>query len=72
MFPHGNPIIKEGAGRIKTDPINERRIELALSRFEEWARGKGRMGDFKYVVDQSQRNKSYVAFPLAGFAVEVV
>ena len=26
MFPQGNPIILEGAGRIKTDPINEQRI----------------------------------------------
>jgi len=26
MFKHGNPIILEGAGRIKTDPLNEKRI----------------------------------------------
>jgi len=26
MFKYGNPIILEGSGRIKTDPLNESRI----------------------------------------------
>ena len=69
MFPQGNPIIIEGAGRIKTDPVNEQRIQLVLDRFEEWAGSRDKLGDFKYLVDEGQRNRSLVAFPLAGFAV---
>jgi hypothetical protein len=38
MFSYGNPIILEKAGRIKTDSLNEERIDTVISRFEEWAK----------------------------------
>jgi len=34
MFWYGNPLVNQGAGRIKTDSVNEQRIELVLNRFE--------------------------------------
>ena len=34
------PLINEGAGRIKTDPENERRVGLVVDRYEEWSRKK--------------------------------
>jgi hypothetical protein len=52
MFPYGNPIILEGSGRIKTDCLNERRIELVLSRFEEWARTKNESDKLTYAVNK--------------------
>lgn len=33
MFWYGHPLVNQGAGRIKTDKINEQRIETVLSRF---------------------------------------
>jgi hypothetical protein len=69
MFPHGNPIILEGSGRIKTDPLNQKRIDLVLTRFEEWARTHGKQDNLSYVINKDQYNKSLVAFPAAGLAV---
>ena len=69
MFKYGNPIILDGAGRIKTDALNEERIELVLSRFEEWARSKGQLEKFKYSISKSENERSLIAFPAAGFAV---
>lgn len=34
MFWYGHPLVNQGAGRIKTDNLNEQRIELVLNRFE--------------------------------------
>ena len=69
MFKYGNPIILEGSGRIKTDPLNEKRIEQVLSRFEEWARNNGSLKQFQYAISETQQKRSLVAFPAAGFAV---
>jgi hypothetical protein len=69
MFKYGNPLILEGSGRIKTDPLNENRIELVLGRFEEWARGQGQLDRFNYTVNKEQSTRSLIAFPAAGFAV---
>lgn len=69
MFRYGNPIINEGAGRIKTDSVNEKRIEMVLSRFEEWTATHGGSDQFKYAVNLSQQQRSLVAFPAAGLAV---
>lgn len=69
MFKYGNPIINEASGRIKTDPINEKRIETVLSRYEEWAGARGQMDKFKYSINLSQEQRSLVAFPAAGLAV---
>lgn len=38
MFWYGNPLLTQGAGRIKTDSVNEERIEAVLGRFEKWAK----------------------------------
>lgn len=69
MFRYGNPIIKDGSGRIKTDPLNEQRIEAVLSRFEEWASAKGQMEKFTYAINATEASRSLIAFPAAGFAV---
>ena len=69
MFKYGNPIIKEGSGRIKTDPLNEQRIETVLSRFEEWTKAKGQLDRFTYSINAAEVGRSLVAFPVAGFAV---
>ena len=37
MFDYSHPLINSGAGRNKTDPENERRVELVLDRYEEWS-----------------------------------
>jgi hypothetical protein len=70
MFAYGNPIILEGSGRIKTDPLNQKRIDLVLGRFEEWARTHGKQSDLSYIINRDQSNKSLIAFPVAGFAVK--
>ena len=69
MFKYGNPIVLEGSGRIKTDPLNERRIEEILSRFEGHARTQGILDKFSYSITREQSSRSLVAFPAAGFAV---
>ena len=69
MFKYGNPLILEGSGRIKTDPLNEKRIEQVLSRFEEWAHNKGGLKHFEYAINAAEQKRSLVAFPAAGFAV---
>lgn len=69
MFKFGNPIVLDGSGRIKTDSINEQRIELVLSRFDEWAKTNGKADKFSYAITKEQSNRSLVAFPAAGFAV---
>jgi hypothetical protein len=69
MFRHGNPIINEGAGRIKTDSINEKRIETVLERFDEWVTQHGGKDKFKYAVNSAQLQRSMIAFPAAGLAV---
>jgi hypothetical protein len=69
MFQYGNPILLEGSGRIKTDPLNEQRVELVLARFEEWARANGKAETFRYVINKEQSARSAIAFPAAGFAV---
>ncbi len=51
MFKYGNPVLLEGSGRIKTDPLNEKRIEMVLSRFEQWTEQKGGKDKFTYSVD---------------------
>jgi hypothetical protein len=33
MFAYNHPLITEGAGRIKTDALNDERINLVLDRF---------------------------------------
>ena len=50
MFKFGNPIVLDGSGRIKTDSINEQRIELVLNRFDEWARSNGKADKFSYAI----------------------
>lgn len=40
MFNYSNPLINEEGGRIKTDPENERKIQLVLDRLEEWSINK--------------------------------
>lgn len=55
MFPYGNPIILEGSGRIKTDPLNEERIKLVLDRFQEWAAVRGQTKKFNYSVTKDQK-----------------
>lgn len=69
MFKYGNPIILEGSGRIKTDAVNEKRIETALARFEEWTAVQGKTNKFQYSVSLTQEQRSLVAFPAAGLAV---
>ncbi len=69
MFKYGNPIILEGSGRIKTDALNESRIEQVLGRFEQWAGAQGQLEKFSYSVTKDQVSKSLIAFPAAGFAV---
>ena len=69
MFKYGNPILLEGSGRIKTDSLNEQRIETVLSRFEEWVSSRGQMDRFSYSINSGQLQRSLVAFPAAGFAV---
>jgi hypothetical protein len=69
MFKYGNPIILENAGRVKTDSLNEQRIELVLSRFEEWARNHNQLDKFSYVINKTEVTRSLIAFPIAGFAV---
>lgn len=71
MFKYGNPIILDGSGRIKTDHLNEQRIELVLSRFEEWASAKGQLDKFKYAINKTESDRSLIAFPAAGFAVNL-
>ena len=71
MYQYGNPIILEGAGRIKTDPINEQRLQLVLARFEEWAQANGKSDSLKYIINKDQATRSLFAFPAAGFAVTV-
>jgi hypothetical protein len=72
MFQYGNPILLEGSGRIKTDPLNEQRIELVLARFEEWARANGKADSLRYIINKEQSTRSAIAFPAAGFAVTLV
>lgn len=69
MFPYGNPIILEGSGRIKTDSLNEKRINLVLTRFEEWARAHSALDKFTYIINKEQCTKSLFAFPITGFIV---
>jgi hypothetical protein len=69
MFPYGNPIILEGSGRIKTDSLNQKRIDLVITRFEEWARAHGNHDNLSYIINKEQYNKSLIAFPAAGLAV---
>ena len=33
MFAFTHPLIAQGAGRVKTDPINEDRIKTVLDRY---------------------------------------
>ena len=70
MFWYGHPLVNQGAGRIKTDSLNEQRIETALNRFEEWANERGILKSFKYGLNKEQMEKSRIVFPLAGFAVK--
>ena len=70
MFWYGHPLVNQGAGRIKTDSLNEQRIETALNRFEEWANERGILKSFKYGITKEQMEKSRIVFPLAGFAVK--
>ena len=69
MFWYGHPLVNQGAGRIKTDSVNEERIETVLNRFEDWASERGILKNFKYAVEKEQLTKSKVVFPLAGLAV---
>ena len=69
MFKYGNPLILENSGRVRTDALNEKRIELALSRFEEWARSHSQVDKFTYAISKTEENRSLIAFPAAGFAV---
>ena len=50
MFWYGHPLVAQGAGRIKTDRINEERIETVLNRFEDWANQRGILKNFKYSI----------------------
>jgi hypothetical protein len=52
MFWYGHPLVNLGAGRIKTDSINEQRIETVLNRFEEWANERGVLKNFRYSVSK--------------------
>ena len=73
MFNYnGNPLILEGSGRIKTDCLNETRIETVLSRFETWARAHGRLDKFVYTINAENLARSQIAFPAAGLAVYFV
>ena len=54
MFKYGNPIILEGSGRIKTDPVNEKRIETVLSRFEEWTRKHDASNKFTFSINATE------------------
>lgn len=36
MFSYPHPLNNEGAGRVKTDPVNEERIQKVLNRYSEW------------------------------------
>lgn len=72
MFAYGNPIILEGSGRIKTDPVNEQRVEAVLKRFQEWAAAHGQIKKLSYAVSEEQKKRSLIAFPVAGLAVLII
>jgi hypothetical protein len=52
MFPYGNPIILQNSGRVKTDSLNESRIEIVLDRFEEWSKAKKNPNDFTFIINK--------------------
>ena len=67
MFAYNHPLLTRGAGRIKTDPINDERIETVLNRFEQYA--KTHSIPLTYNIDGVQASRSKIVFPLAGFTV---
>ena len=69
MFSYTHPLLTQGAGRIKTDPVNEQRIQTVLQRYEEWASKNSPANTLTYNVDRNQLTKSMILFPLAGTAV---
>jgi alpha-L-arabinofuranosidase len=69
MFAYNHPLITEGAGRIKTDALNDERINIVIDRFEEWAKKNEKAELLQYNVDANQLAKSKYMFPLAGAAV---
>lgn len=74
MFAFSHPLIAQGAGRIKTDPVNEQRIQLVLDRYEEWAhKNVDKLGPdhLQYGINKEQVEKSLYIFPAAGAAVSI-
>lgn len=72
MFAYSHPLIAQGAGRVKTDPVNEKRIQLVLDRYEEWAnQNADKLGPnhLQYGINKEQVEKSRYIFPAAGAAV---
>lgn len=67
QFPFPHPVVNEGAGRIKSDCLNDQRIETILDRFYEVATEQGRKLNF--FITKEQVDKSRVLFPLTGLAV---
>ncbi len=70
MFAYSHPLINSGAGRNKTDPENERRVELVLDRYEEWSiKTKGSYSENRFSVTRTQAEKAKKIYPAAGFVV---
>ena len=67
QFPFPHPVVNEGAGRVKSDCLNDQRIETILDRFYEVAREQGRK--LNLIITKEQVDKSRILFPLTGLAV---
>lgn len=67
QFPFPHPVVNEGAGRVKSDCLNDQRIETILDRFYEVAKEQGRK--LNLLITKEQVDKSRILFPLTGLAV---
>lgn len=68
MFAFPNVQVNEGAGRTKTDPINEKRIQLVLDRHEEWYL-KNHGKSLPYFVTKEQAQRGLILYPTLGAVV---
>lgn len=69
MFAYLHPLINEGAGRQKSDPLNQQRIELVLDRYEEWSIKKWGKLPSELPMTKKQVERGKIVFPLTGTAV---
>ena len=69
MFDYENPLVNYGAGRIKSDPVNEARIEHVINTYRALHKEKFDQLESELLVNEKIVNNSRTVFPVVGALV---